>query len=59
MKRIDTYKRKLENTFKETQNKEKLTLVFQELMNLLTTYDEKKEFHDHYEQLKKGLLLTH
>lgn len=59
MKRIDAYKTKLENTFKETQNKETLTLVFQELMNLLTTYDEKKEFHDHYEGLKKGLVLTH
>ena len=59
MKRIDLYKDKLEHTFKETKNKETLTLVFQELMNLLTTYDEKKEFHDHYESLKSGLILTH
>lgn len=59
MKRIDCYKEKLESAFHETKNKETLTLVFQEQMNLLTTYEEKKAFRDHFEALKEGLVLAH
>lgn len=52
MKRIDKYKNRLEKIFNESESGEKQLMVFQELMNLLTTYDEKKEFYDYFEKLK-------
>lgn len=53
MKRIDKYKTTLETTFSQATNADKQTVVFQELMNLLGTYEEKKELHDHFETLRQ------
>lgn len=58
MKRIDNYKNQLEKVVSESKDDEKLLLVFQEKMNLLNSYGEKKEFYDHFETLMKEKLLV-
>ena len=55
MKRIERFKNKLDKTCTETQNKKRLSLDFQEMVNLLPTYDEKKELSDHFDELSKEL----
>lgn len=53
VKRIDNYKVRLEKAFAENKNGKKLSMTFQELINLLTTYDDKRALSDLFEELKK------
>ena len=56
MKRLDIYKNQLEKAFEETKDERKRISVYQELINRLNTYTEKKEFADHYEKLRELVL---
>ena len=53
MKRLELYKKTLENMYEETGRKESVGLLFQELMNQLTTYDEKRAFAHFHDELEK------
>lgn len=55
MKRIDNYKVQLEDAVEQNKDGKKLSLIFQELVNLLTTYDDKRELSDLFEELRKDL----
>jgi hypothetical protein len=50
MSRLEIYKKELETAYKK-QQEELILLLFQELMNQLSTYDEKSAFSDYYEEL--------
>lgn len=56
MKRIEIYKKQLEQAFEIEDNQQKRLIVFQELINSLNTYSEKKEFSTHYEKLNELVL---
>lgn len=53
MTRLEKSKHKLTNVIDELDDNEKLTLIFQELINQLPTYKEQKELYIHLEKIKK------
>lgn len=58
MTRIENYKRELKRSFENKIGSDSLNLTYQELINLLISYQDKKELTDFYEDLKKEKKVT-
>jgi hypothetical protein len=53
LKRIENYKNQLTEELTHSGNKKKLSLTFQEMVNNLATYGEKKELSDFFEEIQE------
>lgn len=58
MSRLELCKNRLEEKQKAKPSQKDLELLYQELINYLPTYKEKKEFSLYYAQSKKELVLV-